>query len=77
MPGRQGWIARGGGGGARPGVLSFPLLLHGENATVSVGYVRSYEGFGKARFWLDGARPAPSPTRRPLPSGSTSARLRP
>ena len=33
--------------------IRFPLLLHGDNATVSVGYLRSYEGFGRARFWLD------------------------
>ena len=49
-PGRQGWLAH---AAAQPGTIRFPLLLHGDNATVSVGYLRSYEGFGRARFWLD------------------------
>lgn len=49
-PGRQGWIAR---AAERPGTISFPLLLNGNNATLSVGFLRSYEGFGNAQLWLD------------------------
>ena len=54
-PGRQGWLAH---AAAQPGTIRFPLLLHGDNAPVSVGcrlpaLLRLYEGFGRARFWLD------------------------
>lgn len=49
-PGRQGWIAR---AAERPGTISFPLLLHGGNAILTVGFLRSYEGFGPGEIWLD------------------------
>ena len=48
VPGRQGWI---GSGDATD--ISFFLPLRGDNATVIVTYVRSFENFGRARAWLD------------------------
>jgi hypothetical protein len=56
--GRQGWLAHDHEAAAQPGTIRFPLLLHGDNAPVSVGcrlpaLLRLYEGFGRARFWLD------------------------
>ena len=50
VPGRQGWIAF-----ASPAVvrLSFSVLLHGSNSSILISYLRSYEGFGSAKMWLD------------------------
>ena len=51
VPGRKGWV--GFSNSSAPLSWSLPLRGATGNGTVIVTYVRSYEGFGVARAWLD------------------------